>query len=112
MSPKGVVPINENDFAAETVVHFNHEGYRDASMEDDCQLQESFDVDECNAFDGCNILNAAAAKAAFASERYRQASIALKEASLVYKKMVTRKLPNSLKKRRRLLKVGTLLLLP
>jgi len=75
-----------DDFAAETVEHFNHEGYQDASMEDDCQLQQSFDVAECDAFDGCNILDAAAAKASFASQRYLKASVALKDASVVYKK--------------------------
>ena len=75
-----------DDFTMEAIPNFNHGGYKDTSMEEGCTLQESFDVDECSAFDGCNILDAAAAKAAFASARYLKASKAMKRASKIYKK--------------------------
>ena len=75
----------EDDFSSEAVLHFNHEGYQNASMEDDCKLQESFDVAECDADEGCNIIRAAASKATFASLRYSQASDALTRSASVYK---------------------------
>lgn len=72
-------------FTAEAVENFNHEGYQKANMEEDFSLNPSFDVAECRAAEGCNILDAAAAKAAFASERYLEASEALARASKKYK---------------------------
>lgn len=74
----------EDDFAHHSIQTFNHEGYRNTSMGEDCRLGEAFDVAECDAFEGCNILDAAAAKAGFASQRYLQASIALERAASVY----------------------------
>ncbi|GAB4275597.1 MAG TPA: hypothetical protein DIU37_03560 [Opitutae bacterium] len=64
--------------------NINHEGYTSETTVNEHGLSPSFGVFECRRTEGCSLVDAAAAKATFAAERYLNASKALTLAAEAY----------------------------